>query len=103
MELFSAMVMICTTSWGDPRCEIEKLPELHNDVRDCMRSIYTYDAIIFNLQSKETKYFISVTCIKLHVQKKKHDLQYTALESMNVIAVTTAARYYPKLTNIIKR
>ena len=103
MELFSAMVMICTTSWGDPRCEIEKLPELFIDQRDCMRGIYTYDAINSNRLSKETKYIISGTCIKWHVQKKEHHLQYTALQSMNVIAVTTAGRYYPKLTNIIKR
>ena len=103
MELFSALVLICTTSWGEPRCEIEKLPEIHNDVRDCMRSIYTYDAINSTRLSKETKYIISGTCLKWHVQKKKHDLQYTALESMNIIAVTTAGRYYPKLTNIIGR
>ena len=103
MELFSAMVMICTTSWGDPRCDIEKLEDTYIDSRDCMRGIYTYDAVNSNRLSKETKYIISGTCIKWHVQKKEHDLQYTALESMNVIAVTTAGRYYPKLTNIIKR
>lgn len=101
MQIFSAIVLICTTSFGEPKCESVKLPELFNDIRDCMRAIHTYDIANSKKLYQQTKYVISGSCMKWHVQRKKYDLQYTALESMHIISISLAGRYRPKLTSAL--
>lgn len=101
MELFSALVLICSIATGRAECEAVSLPEMHKDHRDCLRQLNNYEIDNGHKLSLETKYVMSGVCVDWRFQAHKIDNSdyRTAREALNLMSVTLAARLYPGLSS----
>jgi hypothetical protein len=101
MELFSALVLMCSIATGQAECEAVLLPEMHKDPKNCLRQINTYEKNNGHSLSLEEKYVMSGVCVDWRFQAHKIDNSdyRTARESLNLISVTLAARLYPGLSS----
>ena len=101
MELFSALVLICSMATGQAECEALALPEMHKDHRDCLRQLNSYEQKNGRKLSLETKYVMSGICVDWRFQVHKIDTSdyRTAREALNLLSVTIAARSRPDLSS----
>ena len=43
MELFSALVLVCSIATGKVECESVNLPIMHTEQRECLRQLNVYE------------------------------------------------------------
>ena len=105
MELFSALVLICSIATGQAVCDAVALPEMHKDHRDCLRQLNTYEQNNGHKLSLEEKYVMSGICVdwRFQVHKVDNSDYRTAREALNLMSVTVAARLYPGLSSNFSR
>ena len=99
MQLFSALILICSVATGEAKCEAVNLPVMHTEQRECLRQLNMYEQDNGHDLSLEEKYVMSGVCIDWRFQAMKIDKLLTSTEQLNIFTVTLAGRYYPKLTS----
>ena len=101
MELFSALVLVCSIATGRAECEAVALPEMHKNHKDCLRQLNAYERDNGHRLSLETKYVMSGICIdwRFQVHKINTSDYLTAREVLNLMSVTIAARSRPSLSS----
>ena len=99
MELFSALVLVCSIATGKVECESVNLPVMHTKQRECLRQLNSFERDNGHKLSLEEKYVMSGVCIDWRFQAMKIDKLLTSTDQLNIFSVTLAGRYYPKLTS----
>ena len=99
MELFSALVLVCSIATGKVECESVNLPVMHTEQRECLRQLNVYEQDEGHKLSLKEKYVMSGVCIDWRFQAMKIDKLLTSTEQLNIFSVTLAGRYYPRLAS----
>jgi len=99
MELFSALILVCSLVTGKPLCESVNLPIMHTEQRECLRQLNNFEKDNGRKLMLEEKYVMSGVCIDWRFQAHPIDKPLASAEDLNIFTVTLAGRYYPKLTS----